>query len=67
MKYYVDLINQTHYADIYGLFSETDKLIGTKEVVLAGRNCGAYYTSMVGKYSKRDIRKLFNEMCGAKI
>ena len=59
MKYYCELINMTNYANIYGLYDQNFKPIGTKEVVLSGRNCGTYYYSLWRKYNKRDIAKMF--------
>lgn len=58
----VERINETQYANIYGVYDENGKPIGTVEVVLAGRNAGSSYCySLVGKYNKRDIRKFYNE------
>ena len=56
-----ELINQTNYADIWGLYDESGKPIGTMEVRLAGRDWGTYCYSLVGKYNKRDIRRMFKE------
>lgn len=57
----VELINRTNYANIYGVYDETGKPIGTAEIVLAGRNAGTYYYSLTGKHTKNDIRKIFNQ------
>lgn len=56
-----ELINQTDYANIYGIYDETGKAIGTVEVRLAGRDVGTYCYSLTGKYNKRDIRRFFKE------
>lgn len=56
-----ELINQTNYANIWGLYDESGKPIGTMEVRLAGRDCGTHCYSLVGKYNKRDIRRMFKE------
>ena len=56
-----ELINQTHYADIYGLYTPAGAPIGTMEVVLAGRNTGTYYYTLSGKYTRSQIKKLFKE------
>ena len=56
----IKLLNQTNYANIYGLIDENEKTIGTKEVVLAGRNVGTYYNSW-SHYTKRQIKKMFQE------
>ncbi len=56
-----ELINQTNYANIWGLYDDSGKPVGTMEVQIAGRDCGTYCYSLVGKYSKRDIRKMFKE------
>ena len=57
----VEKINETNYANIYGVYDETGKAIGTVEVRLAGRDCGTYCYSLSYKYSKRDIRKIYNQ------
>jgi hypothetical protein len=56
----VELINQTNYANIYGIYEKNGKLIGTVEVRLAGRDVGTYCYSLCGKYNKRDIRRFYN-------
>lgn len=57
----VEKINETNYANIYGVYDETGKAIGTVEVRLAGRDCGTYCYSLNYKYNKRDIRKIYNQ------
>ena len=58
-----ELINQTNYANIYGLYDDNGKPIGTKEVKLAGWEAGkTFYYSLVCKYDKQDIRKMFKEV-----
>lgn len=59
MNYFSELINRTNYANIYGLYDQAGRPIGTKEVKLAGRECGTYYYSLTGRYNKRDIARLF--------
>jgi mevalonate pyrophosphate decarboxylase len=56
----VKLLNQTNYANIYGLIDENGKTIGTKEIILAGRNAGTYYDSW-SAHTKRQIKKMFKE------
>jgi len=56
----VELINMTDYANIYGVYENSGKPIGTVEVRLAGHDVGTYCYSLSGKYNKRDIRKFFN-------
>lgn len=56
-----ELINRTDYANIYGLYDNNGKPIGTMEMRLAGRDCGTYYYSLCGKYNKKDIRRMFKE------
>lgn len=56
-----ELINQTNYANIWGLYDDSGKPIGSMEVRLAGRDVGTYYYSLVVKYNKRDIRRMFKE------
>jgi tRNA A37 methylthiotransferase MiaB len=55
-----ELINQTNYANIYCLYSDQGKPIGTKEVVIAGRNVGAYYYSLTSK-TRAEVKKLFKQ------
>lgn len=59
----VERINMTDYANIYGVYDNDGKPIGTVEQRLAGRDVGTYCYSLAGKYIKRDIRKYFNEYC----
>lgn len=59
----VERINMTDYANIYGVYDNDGKPIGTVEQRLAGRDVGTYCYSLTGKYTKRDIRKYFNEYC----
>ena len=56
----VERINMTNYANIYGVYDDSGKPIGTVEVVLAGAGVGTYCYSLCGKYNKRDIRKFYN-------
>jgi hypothetical protein len=56
----VKLLNQTNYANIYGLIDENGKTIGTKEVRLAGQDVNTYYDSW-SAYTKRQIKKFFKE------
>lgn len=55
----VELINATNYANIYGLYDDSGKVIGTKEVRLAGRDVGTYYYSWTYKYSRKEVKRLF--------
>lgn len=57
-----EIINQTNYADIYGIYEDSGKAIGTVEVRLAGRDVGTHCYSLSGKYSKRDIRRFYNNL-----
>lgn len=54
----IELINQTDYANIYGLYTDAGKPIGTKEVRLAGRDCGTYYYSW-GTFSRAQVKAMF--------
>ena len=56
----IKLTNQTHYANMYALYDDNGKVIGTKQVTLAGVNAGTYYASW-SHYTKRDIKRLFNQ------
>ena len=56
----VRLVNQTHTANIYGVF-ENDERIGTVQVVLIGPNCGARAFTYKGKYNKRDIMRFYRQ------
>lgn len=54
----VELINQTNYANIYGLYDNNGKAIGTKEVILAGKDVGIYYYSLTSK-TRTEVKKMF--------
>ena len=55
----VERINETQYANIYGIYDDSGKAIGTVEERLAGRDVGTYYYSLDGRYKKRDIKTFF--------
>jgi len=57
----VELINMTNYANIYGVYDETGKPIGQVNNILTGRYCGQQVYTLSGKYTRSDIRKIFNE------
>lgn len=57
----VELINQTDYANIYGVYDEFGKAIGTVEERLAGIDVGTHCYSLKRRYTKNDIRKFFKE------
>lgn len=61
MNYTAERINSTHYANIYAV-KEAGQVIGTIEQVLAGRRPGAFAYTLCGKYSKRDIKRIFREL-----
>ena len=52
-------INETSYANIYGVKDSTGRIIGTIEERLAGRDVGTYFTAWAAGYGKRDIHKAF--------
>ena len=58
----VELINQTTWANIYGVYDKAGKPIGTVEAVLAGREAGSYFAyTLSGRYTKRDIMRFYRE------
>lgn len=57
----IEKINATNYANIYGIYDKTGKAIGTVEVKLSGRDAGSYAYSLSGKYTRRDIMRMFQE------
>jgi hypothetical protein len=57
----VELINQTHYAIIYGVKDENGRTVGTVEERLAGRDVGTYSYVWAAGYGKRDIRRYYTE------
>lgn len=57
----VRLLNQTNYADIYCIIDDAEKVVGTIENRLAGRDCGTYAATGSGRYNKRDIRRFYNQ------
>ena len=54
----IEKINSTNYANIYCLYTDAGKPIGTKEVTIAGRNIGTEYYSL-GSMSRKQIKALF--------
>jgi len=57
-----ELINATNYANIYCLYDSSGKPIGTKEVVIAGRDVGIYYYSLTYRYTVREIKAMFRNL-----
>ena len=55
----VEKIGATNYANIYGIYDETGKAIGTAEIVLAGRYTGNYFYSLSGKHTRKQIERIF--------
>ena len=57
----VEKLNATTYANIYGVYNEAGQPVGTVELKIAGRDAGKVtcYT-LIGKYTRRDIRKAWN-------
>lgn len=60
-KMTVKMTNATNYANIYSLTDDNGKVIGTKEVRLAGSDVKTYYASW-SHYSKQEIKKLFKSI-----
>jgi len=56
----IELINQTNTANIYGVYDPTGKAIGTVESKLIGPDAGTHCYSLSGKYSRRDIQRIYN-------
>lgn len=63
----VEKINSTNYANIYGLYDASGKVIGTMEVTIAGRWAGErnYYT-LTGKYSRAQVKQMFRAVLEGK-
>lgn len=57
----VELINQTNYADIFGVYDASGKPVGTVERRLAGRDVGTYAYSLSAAYTRRDILRVFRD------
>lgn len=58
----VERINCTDYANIYGVYDNDGKPIGTVEVKIAGYEAGKVFCyALTGKYNRRDIRKFYTE------
>lgn len=55
----VERINATDYANIYGVYEDSGKPIGTAEVRIAGRDVGIYFYTLSGKYTRKDIERIF--------
>ena len=54
----IEKINSTNNANIYCLYDETGKPIGTKEVILSGRDAGTHFYSLTSK-TRAEVKKLF--------
>lgn len=54
----IEHINGTNNANIYCLYDNTGKPIGTKEVTLSGRDAGTHYYSLTSK-TRSDVKRLF--------
>lgn len=57
----VELINKTNTANIYGIYDKSGAVIGTVEVKLIGPECGAHAYTLTGKYTRRDIMRIYQE------
>ena len=57
----VELINMTAYANIYGIYDESGKPIGTVNIILAGRDAGMQVYTLSVKYTRNDIKKIFRD------
>ena len=55
----VEQIGRTNYANIYGIYSPAGEVVGTAEIVLAGRYAGKYFYTLSGKYTRKQIEKIF--------
>ena len=55
----VEMINMTDYANIYGIYDDSGKPVGTVEQRLAGRDVGTYAYTLSAKYTRRDIKRIF--------
>jgi len=58
----VEKIGATNYANIYGIYDSTGKVIGTAEIVLAGRYTGHYFYTLSGKHTRAQIKKIFYQL-----
>ena len=56
------LINQTDYANIYGVYEDNGTPIGEVEERLAGRDVGTHYYSLTSRYKRSDIKRIFREL-----
>ena len=57
----IELINQTHTANIYGVYDETGKPIGTIEIKLTGPGAGMHAYTLSGKYTRNDIKRFYRQ------
>ena len=58
---YIKLINCTNTANIYGLYNDENRIIGTCEMVLAGREAGKSFYASWSHHTNREIKKLFRK------
>jgi hypothetical protein len=57
----VELINQTHTANIYGVYGTTGKPIGTVEIKLVGPDAGMHAYTLSGKHTRNDIKRIYRK------
>lgn len=56
----VELISQTHTANIYGVYEDSLKPIGTVQCTLCG-TCETIAYSLTGKYTRKQILGFYNK------
>lgn len=57
----VELINQTHTANIYGVYDKAGRPIGTIEIKLTGLDAGMHVYTLSGKHTRNDIKRIYKE------
>ena len=56
----VELIGQTHTANIYGVYEDSLKPVGTVQCTLCG-TCQTIAYSLTNKYTRRQILSFYNK------
>lgn len=58
----VERINGTDYAEIYGIYENNGKPVGTAELKIAGWEAGKLFVyRLTNKYTTAQLRKIFRE------
>lgn len=57
----IKLVNMTDYSNIYAVYDENGKRIGSIQHTLAGRFAGIYFDNYSARHTKWDIRRAWKQ------